>query len=214
MGQSDSSASRSMVRWTRILGFFTAILAIVAGAQWYLMYKANENTKDIFVRTQRPVLGIASEGAYYYGWETSPTSPTAYRVGYYLQNSGSTSAVDTRAVVVVCETPCSGDKAQPYPSKLVAAAGSDIVGARSNYNIWTDIPLSEVLAASGGRKQIYVILYAEYGDVFTHSRKYHLTMCYQLVVTPDRDLLKHPPKDYDYSLLFSPYSCAANNTSD
>ena len=87
-GQRDNKINKiesGMLRWTRIVGVFTAVLAVVGSLQWWS-----------FVRSERPFLGVS--GIYIVGNEFKPGEPVAFVIE--IQNAGKSTAYITNSAIL------------------------------------------------------------------------------------------------------------------
>jgi hypothetical protein len=184
----DNRADRSMVRWTRVVGLFTASLAVVAGLQFWA-----------FVQTERAFLSVVSltiDGG------LPEIGNQSVRVFFQVKNSGRSTGFPSRSVLVMGfgprpSKPVYGDEPQvaalPVPAADVANDQDVIVLSR---------PLStaDVEGVKSGSIRMSVFGYISYSDTFWFFGNRTTGFCFNYTPLPTgaSQFETCPERDYTY----------------
>jgi hypothetical protein len=195
---------RMMARWTRRLGLFTLIVAIIAGITAYILYETDQTVRIV----QRAFLSV--KGTW---WRPSPLSnnPTEWRGLPEWENSGATpikSGVFTLACAFV---PGKDSIIDPYALKRLSAIAmsriSLIIGAKqTKFGGQCDIPVEVLSNAQQGKQTVYVISEAKYLDIFGER---HITRHCEYVYRINGDV-----RTGDRNIEVSGIPCVRHNCTD
>jgi hypothetical protein len=205
---------KRVARWTQILAIFTLLLTLATALGSYISIR---DAKQAFFSTRRPVLSLSEQNAFDFSWhwEGSVKNIVGYNFGISMQNSGETPATNAKISSGTYLTDTSfadtSLKSAPMPA---FDASSVVIGAKSGYEYWTYVPNATLLDVASGKKRLFIILRAEYQDIFGTGNTYHFTTCEEVFVDADRDALLHPTTNTDLSNYFELKNCGNLNNAD
>lgn len=201
----DDETGIAMVRWTRAVGVFTALLFVVGALQLWDLYETNSFNRKAMVAIQSPFVFVK---ATIFLPVKTPNNEIYWRIMPIWENSGNTAPSDL-SVDIYCQT--SGNVASnPWAFRDTGkiSTGARTLGPKQETGGgYCQYSAADIIRIQHGELHLYVTAMAHYRDHFD-MRYMHVTeYCAELVdITGDPNV---PPK-----LVSLNNSCATHNCTD
>jgi hypothetical protein len=155
---------RLIAHWTRVLGVFTIVLALVGIATSIILYETDQTSRlrdRAFVYFTDPS---------FFKWPT--INPNVLAVTMHVINAGNMPARRV-AIKFNCPIPLKTDVADPYKTTTWATSEApNVIGAKQPLDLQScNIPLDAFDKARGGTNNIFIMFEASYFDGFDFSER-------------------------------------------
>ena len=160
MPTEHQSNERMMVRWTRRLGIFTIILAIISGVTAYILYQTDQTSwlrdRAFIYFGDPPVIAYP------------PDNPIVWGVGVFISNAGNMPARRLTIRYACPDSPRSEHVSDPFSlAKWNGVEVGSVVGPKQGFSLQgCNVPIEKINDAKKGLRDVFYVSEVKYIDGF------------------------------------------------